>query len=181
MTKLRNLLLADNQLEAVPFIPDSVRIVHLQVWSKVKTSKSYFQHFNSFFCGKNAKLFSSKLWANRTTDATRVSKFGKIQSHLFTEGWLSLYLGSLKAHAHTYNIIAHYSAITWCCRIVGYKFWTSPPKKPPNNSTLSIRTDGTNVSMSGGRVIFFYWFKVISKLFCNVIITVIVTLPCLLK
>lgn len=31
MTKLTNLYLADNQLEAVPFIPDSVRILHLQV------------------------------------------------------------------------------------------------------------------------------------------------------
>lgn len=31
MTKLINLFLADNQLEAVPHIPDNVRILHLQV------------------------------------------------------------------------------------------------------------------------------------------------------
>lgn len=31
MTKLAKLLLANNQLEAVPYIPDSVRILHLQV------------------------------------------------------------------------------------------------------------------------------------------------------
>lgn len=31
MTRLTNLYLADNQLEAVPFIPDAVRILHLQV------------------------------------------------------------------------------------------------------------------------------------------------------
>lgn len=30
MTKLVNLYLSDNQLEAVPFIPESVRTVHLQ-------------------------------------------------------------------------------------------------------------------------------------------------------
>ena len=31
LTKLANLFLADNRLEAVPQIPESVRIVHLQV------------------------------------------------------------------------------------------------------------------------------------------------------
>lgn len=41
MTKLGILFLADNQLEAVPFIPDSVRILHLQVCIFKTTAKIY--------------------------------------------------------------------------------------------------------------------------------------------
>lgn len=41
MNKLVNLFLADNQLEAVPFIPDSVRILHLQVCIFKSTASIY--------------------------------------------------------------------------------------------------------------------------------------------
>lgn len=47
MNKLVNLFLADNQLEAVPFIPDSVRILHLQVCIFKPTAKIYTNKFIS--------------------------------------------------------------------------------------------------------------------------------------
>lgn len=47
MSQLRNLLLADNRMEAVPFIPHSVRIVHLQVWTTAETS--HFKELLSTF------------------------------------------------------------------------------------------------------------------------------------
>lgn len=41
LTRLVNLYLADNKLEAVPFIPDNVRILHLQVCVDRLTTKTY--------------------------------------------------------------------------------------------------------------------------------------------
>lgn len=47
MSQLRNLLLADNRMEAVPFIPHSVRIVHLQVWTPAH--RLHFKELLSLF------------------------------------------------------------------------------------------------------------------------------------